>query len=66
MVASAILGAVITAFALVNLDEVEVNWLIGSADTPLIIVIALSFVLGVVADRLFAARSRRRESRRRS
>ncbi len=33
-------------FALLNLDEVEVNWLIGTWQTPLIVVIALSAGLG--------------------
>ena len=60
MAASAVLGAAITAFALVNLDTVKVDWIIGSADTPLIVVIAVSFVAGVLADRLFAYRARRR------
>jgi uncharacterized integral membrane protein len=33
-------------FAVLNLDEVEVNWILGTWETPLIIVIAISMVLG--------------------
>ena len=34
------------AFAVLNLDEVEVNWILGTWETPLIIVIAISMVIG--------------------
>lgn len=34
------------AFAALNIDEVEVNWLLGTWSTPLIVVIALSMVVG--------------------
>ena len=33
-------------FAAVNLDEVKVNWILGTWHTPLIVVIALSMVVG--------------------
>ena len=33
-------------FAAANLDEVKVNWLLGTWRTPLIVVIALSIVIG--------------------
>jgi uncharacterized integral membrane protein len=33
-------------FAVLNLDEVEVNWILGTWSTPLIVVIALSMVIG--------------------
>ena len=33
-------------FAVLNFDEVEVNWLLGTWSTPLILVIAISFLLG--------------------
>ena len=35
-------GALIAVFAVLNTDEVEVNWIIGTAKTPLIIVIVVS------------------------
>ena len=34
------------AFAAANLDEVKVNWLLGTWRTPLIVVIALSIIIG--------------------
>ncbi len=34
------------AFAALNLDEVDVNWVLGTWETPLIIVIALSMLVG--------------------
>jgi uncharacterized integral membrane protein len=63
-----LLGAVIaavlvTVFAVVNLDEVEVNWLVGTWSTPLIVVIAVSALLGAALDRLLQVRSKRRAKR---
>ena len=53
--AAAILGAVIAVFAVLNFDEVKVNWIVGSGQTPLILVIAASlaggFVLGAILGR---------------
>jgi len=43
VVALAGLGGV---FAALNLDEVEVNWILGTWSTPLIVVIALSMLVG--------------------
>ncbi len=40
------LGGVAALFAVLNFDEVEVNWLLGTWSTPLIVVIAISFLLG--------------------
>ena len=34
------------AFAVANFDEVDVNWVLGTWSTPLIVVIALSMVIG--------------------
>ena len=47
------------AFAAVNLDEVEVNWILGTWETPLIVVIALSMLIGAGLG-LAVSRSRRR------
>ena len=41
-----VLGGLGTAFALLNLDEVGVNWIVGTWRTPLIIVIAISILVG--------------------
>ena len=46
LVAVAAVSAVVALFAVLNLDEVEVNWIIGTFSTPLIVVIAMSIVLG--------------------
>ena len=34
------------AFAVANFDEVDVNWLLGTWETPLIVVIAVSLLVG--------------------
>jgi uncharacterized integral membrane protein len=46
------------AFAAVNLDEVKVNWLLGTWSTPLIVVIALSMVIGAALGFLVSRRRR--------
>jgi uncharacterized integral membrane protein len=40
------LGALAAAFAVLNVDDVDVNWVLGTWSTPLIIVIAISILLG--------------------
>jgi uncharacterized integral membrane protein len=40
------LGGLGAIFAVLNFDEVDVNWVFGTWSTPLIVVIALSFLLG--------------------
>jgi uncharacterized integral membrane protein len=55
-------AAIAVLFAVLNLDQVEVNWVFGSGQTPLIIVIVVSFLLGAAVDRLLAYRSSRRRS----
>ena len=57
-VAGLVLAGVGIAFAAVNLDEVDVNWLLGTWETPLIVVIALSMVLGAGLGFLAARRRR--------
>jgi uncharacterized integral membrane protein len=46
LIAAAVLGGIVALFALLNTDEVDVNWVLGTASTPLIVVIALSFLVG--------------------
>ena len=53
-------GALLAVFALLNLGDVKVDWVITTAQTPLILVIAVSVLLGVVLDRLLIRRRRRR------
>ena len=41
-----VLAGIGAAFAALNLDEVDVNWVLGTWKTPLIVVIALSMLVG--------------------
>jgi uncharacterized integral membrane protein len=50
------LGALAALFAVLNLDEVDVNWILGTWSTPLIVVVALTFVLGAGVGFLVARR----------
>jgi len=45
-IAVLVLAAMGIAFAVANLDDVKVNWVIDTWKTPLIVVIALSMVIG--------------------
>ena len=59
LIAAGIIGALIAVFAFVNLNQVRVHWLVTTGKTPLILVIAVAFLLGMVVDRL-AVRARRK------
>jgi uncharacterized integral membrane protein len=54
-----LVGALVAVFAVLNLDEVEVNWIFGTAQTPLIIVIAVTFILGALTGWIAGAARRR-------
>lgn len=43
-----LLAVLITLFAVFNLDEVKVNWVIGSSKAPLIVVIVISLLVGIL------------------
>ena len=58
------LGGLAVLFAVINLDDVEVNWLVGSWQTPLILVIVVSMLLGAGLDRLLVRRARKRKRER--
>lgn len=58
------IGGLAAVFAFVNLDKVEVNWVIGSWQTPLILVIVLSMLIGAGLDRLIVRRARKRKRER--
>jgi uncharacterized integral membrane protein len=45
-IAAAVLAGIGGLFAALNLEEVDVNWILGTWETPLIVVIALSMVIG--------------------
>lgn len=56
-----LLAVLITLFAVLNLDEVKVDWIFGSGHAPLIIVIVVSLLVGVV----FTHFAERRTAKRR-
>ena len=58
LIAGAILGGAAVLFAVLNLDEVRVNWIVGTWITPLIVVILLSLAIGATLGWL-ATRHRR-------
>ena len=62
LIAGAILGGLGLAFALVNLGNVKVDWIVGSAHSPLILVIAVSVLIGVGLDRVLVHRAHKRKS----
>jgi uncharacterized integral membrane protein len=53
------------AFAVANFDRVRVNWIFGTWRTPLIVALAVAFLLGagVGALAMRAARKRKNQSR---
>jgi uncharacterized integral membrane protein len=55
-----VLAVIITLFAVLNTDSVEVNWIFGSGEAPLIIVIVISVLVGVVLSYLASVRAGRR------
>ena len=55
-----LLAVLITLFAVLNTESVEVNWIFGSSKAPLIIVIVVSLLVGIVMTYLLERRSRRR------
>jgi uncharacterized integral membrane protein len=64
LVAGLILGGVAIAFALVNLKTVKVDWIVGSARSPLIVVIVVSALIGAGLDRIVVSRARKRSKSR--
>ena len=60
LVGAGVLGVLLVAFAILNLDAVEVNWLLGTWSTPLIVVIVVATLFGMAIDRVLVRRSRKR------
>ena len=48
LVVAGVLGGLAVAFALLNTGHVEVDWILGSWSTPLIVVIVVSLLVGVL------------------
>ncbi len=59
LIAAAILGGLAVVFGAINRHQVKVNWLFGTWETPLIVVIAVSFLAGAAIG-VFATRRRAR------
>ncbi len=57
------LAVVIAVFAVLNLNSVKVDFIVGSGHAPLIIVIAVSLLLGAAAGTLWARLAARRRDR---
>jgi uncharacterized integral membrane protein len=58
-IAALVLSGLGVLFAVLNVDEVDVNWILGTWSTPLIVVIAVSMVIGVGLGFLVARRRSR-------
>jgi uncharacterized integral membrane protein len=61
LTAGLVVGGLALVFALVNLGSVKVDWIVGSAHSPLILVIVLSILIGVGIDRIAVSRARKRK-----
>jgi uncharacterized integral membrane protein len=55
-----VLAVVITLFAVLNLESVKVNWIFGTGEAPLIIVILVSVLFGIVLTYLVDRRASKR------
>jgi uncharacterized integral membrane protein len=55
-IAAFALGGIAVLFAVLNLDDVEVHWIVGTWTTPLIVVIAVSLLVGAGLGWLVARR----------
>jgi lipopolysaccharide assembly protein A len=53
-------AALAIAFAVVNLNQVKVDWIAGSGHAPLIVVIVISLLVGVVFTHLAERVGRKR------
>jgi lipopolysaccharide assembly protein A len=54
------LAVLFTLFAVLNLEKVSVDWIIGTTRTPLIIVIAVSLLVGIVLTHFAGRRAAKR------
>jgi uncharacterized integral membrane protein len=63
-IAAVAVAVLLIAFGLSNRNDVAINWLVGTTDTPLIIVIVVSAALGaILGAALVRGRSKRAGSR---
>lgn len=57
-----VLAVLITLFAVLNVKEVEVNWIFGTSNAPLIVVIVVSLLVGMLL-MYFATHASRRKGK---
>ncbi len=55
-----VLAVLMTLFAVLNVKDVQVNWIFGKSSTPLIIVIVLSLLVGILLTHFAEMRYRRK------
>jgi uncharacterized integral membrane protein len=55
-----LIAVLMTLFAVLNVKQVEVNWIFGKSSTPLIIVIVLSLLVGILLTHFAELRYRRK------
>lgn len=55
-----LLAVLMTLFAVLNVKKVEVNWIFGKSEMPLIIVIVVSLLVGILLTHFAEVRSRRK------
>lgn len=58
-IAAFTLGGLAVLFAVVNLDDVEVQWIVATWTTPLIVVIAVSVLVGALMGWMLGRRRER-------
>jgi uncharacterized integral membrane protein len=58
--AAVILAILITLFAVLNVKDVKVNWIVGSGQAPLIIVIVVSLLVGALLTHFAERRSNKK------
>jgi len=62
-VAILVLALAVILFAVKNLKQVQVDWIVGSGSAPLIIVILISLLVGFVIAHLAGRLSRRKRTK---
>ena len=55
-----LLAVLMTLFAVLNVKDVEVNWIFGKSEMPLIIVIVASLLVGILLTHFAELRARRK------
>lgn len=65
-VAAVAVAALLIAFGLSNRNDVPIDWLVGTTDTPLIVVILVSAALGAILGGAAVRRTSSRKARDRS